>query len=32
MAHDVKGPALNERVWRVFEKASFQTDSGSHKI
>jgi hypothetical protein len=30
MAHDSKGPALNERVWRVFEKAGFRTQPGSH--
>lgn len=30
MAHDLKGPALNERIWRLFEKAGFQTEPGSH--
>lgn len=30
MAHDPKGPALNERIWRLFEKAGFQTEPGSH--
>jgi len=30
MTHDIKGPALNERVWRLFEKAGFQTEPGSH--
>jgi DGQHR domain-containing protein len=30
MAHDTKGPALNERLWRLFEKAGFQTEPGSH--
>jgi DNA sulfur modification protein DndB len=30
MTTDVKGPALNERVWRLFEKAGFQTEPGSH--
>jgi hypothetical protein len=30
MPHDTKGPALSERVWRLFEKAGFQTAPGSH--
>lgn len=30
MAQDTKGPALNERVWRLFEKAGFQTEPNSH--
>lgn len=30
MPHDTKGPTLNERVWRLFEKAGFQTEPNSH--
>jgi DGQHR domain-containing protein len=30
MPHDPKGPALNERVWRLFEKAGFQTEPNSN--
>lgn len=30
MTHDAKGPVLNERVWRLLEKAGFQTEPGSH--
>jgi hypothetical protein len=30
MTHDTKGLALNERVWRLFEKAGFQTEPSSH--
>jgi DGQHR domain-containing protein len=30
MTHDKKGPALNERVWRLFERAGFQTEPNSN--